>query len=629
MPSTFFGLNISYSGLVASNAALNTTANNISNVNTEGYSKQNTVTQASDALRTFAAYGCAGAGVDTLAIERLRNTYYDTRFWNNHSNLGQHEVKKDYMRMMEDYFADDEYTTGFNTIFGNVFKGLEEVMKNAGDVTFKQAFITQAYSLSEYFNSLSTNLHNMQKDLNQEVKTTVDQINAFASEIATINEQINVVELGGGRANELRDQRGAIIDKLSQLVDVETTENPIYDTNNPDRETGGTRYVVKIAGGQTLVDSNNYFGLECVARSNSERKNLNDINGIYDIKWSNGNNFDLNNARLGGKLKGLVDMRDGNNGEYFHGTIGSLGYLTDSNGVLHQTVTVDVDASYLKEFSKCTVAPNGVITLANQDYHYDSFSFSYDETTGKYSYNFVINSDDTDKQAISSSRIGKEANIGIANEYEGVPYYLEQMNEWVRDFAKAFNEIETQDGAVDGYGNPAINFFVANSLSDEKQYTFKDEVDMTHSFTIQSEDDTYYRLTAESFTIDRRAENDANYFGTHTTATDGQDKFDVVEQLIDLQTNKDKMSFRGCSSSEFLQCIMADVALNANSANNFTDKYECLEQTIDTLRLSISGVDQDEEAADLLKFQNAYTLASKMINTFQQIYDRLITQTGV
>lgn len=78
MASTFMGLNISYSGLVASNAALNTTANNIANVETVGYSRQIVNQSASAAMRAFAGYGCIGAGVDTLGAERVRDIYYET-----------------------------------------------------------------------------------------------------------------------------------------------------------------------------------------------------------------------------------------------------------------------------------------------------------------------------------------------------------------------------------------------------------------------------------------------------------------------------------------------------------------------------------------------------------------------
>ncbi|NTV79394.1 MAG: flagellar hook-associated protein FlgK, partial [Clostridiales bacterium] len=89
MSSTFFGLNIAYTGLLASNAGLNTTANNISNAETEGYSRQTVVQQAANALRTFTTYGCAGAGVETIAIERIRDEFYDEKYWNNQTNVGE------------------------------------------------------------------------------------------------------------------------------------------------------------------------------------------------------------------------------------------------------------------------------------------------------------------------------------------------------------------------------------------------------------------------------------------------------------------------------------------------------------------------------------------------------------
>ena len=75
--------------------------------------------------------------------------------------------------------------------------------------------------------------------------------------------------------------------------------------------------------------------------------------------------------------------------------------------------------------------------------------------------------------------------------------------------------------------------------------------------------------------------------------------------------------------------LLADVSLNANSANTFYNTYTNVAKSIDTQRLSISGVDKDEEAVNLVKYQNAYTLASTMIQTLTEIYDRLILQTGV
>ena len=84
-----------------------------------------------------------------------------------------------------------------------------------------------------------------------------------------------------------------------------------------------------------------------------------------------------------------------------------------------------------------------------------------------------------------------------------------------------------------------------------------------------------------------------------------------------------------CNASEFLQCILSDVALNASRANTFYASFKDISNTIDNQRISISGVDEDEEAVNLVKYQNGYNLASKMIQTLTEIYDRLILETGV
>ena len=207
MASTFFGLNIAYKGLLASNAALNTTANNIANVQTDGYSRQRVVQQASRAIRVFQTYGCAGAGVDTLAIERVRDEFYDTKYWNNNANAGEYDIKQYYMKQIEAYYDDDGKSTGFKTIFDKMMVGgIQEWKKDPSSTNAKKQFIGTVGQLTEYFNGLAGNMQKMQADINQEIKTKVDEINSLAGELATLNKQINVVELSGTKANELRDR---------------------------------------------------------------------------------------------------------------------------------------------------------------------------------------------------------------------------------------------------------------------------------------------------------------------------------------------------------------------------------------------------------------------------------------
>lgn len=300
----------------------------------------------------------------------------------------------------------------------------------------------------------------------------------------------------------------------------------------------------------------------------------------------------------------------------------------DDAGTNHQTVTVEVDAEYLKDLNKSNLAEYGRIQLGTQIVYYDSFSFSYDETTGKYSYTFVLSDTTKNPEAVGTSKIGQDASVGTANSYQGIPYYMQQMTEWIRNFAEAFNSILTQPGAVDSNGDPATNLFVASGIGTD-QFDCTGTPDKSGSYTIKSTDNTYYKMTAETFAISSWIERNAGRLATRTIDPDGDDKYNIVEELIDLQTNKSMMSFRGCSASEFLQCIMADIALNANSANTMSEKYSDLSKHIDTLRMSVSSVDKDEEGANLVKYQNAFELASRLINTFSQMYNRLILETGV
>lgn len=649
MASQFFGLNIAYTGLLASNAALSATNNNIANVQTKGYSRQEVNQVAASALRVFQSYGCAGAGVETLSIERIRDGFYDTKYWNNNAKVGEYSMKEYYMKQVETYFDDNGKNAGFKTVFDQLMiTGLQALKDNPNDATTKTQFIGYAGALVEYFNGLAGNLENVQKDVNAEIKIKVDEINSLAGQIATLNKQINTIELTGVPANELRDRRELLIDQLSEIVDVEITEYPIVDLNNPQRETGANRYMVKIAGGQLLVDGNEYNGLECRARETYEKVNQTDVDGLYDVYWENGQRFSLYNSAMGGALQGLIQMRDGNNGEYFVGEITKV-----ENGAVHDVVTVQVGNAYLQDLNKCNLSDSGgIIDLGNQEFYYDSWSceISYD-ANGKavYSYTFVLSDREKNDLRLTNDRVGKVASIGQSLSYQGIPYYMKQMNEWVRTFSQKFNDILTKgydsnnehgsmmftaDHATDGgqYQFPGDDASTAGTIEGSRYDLFTYEAYLANGskpLTIEQEQDSYYWMTAMNFSIYEALENDPRRLSTRYDNADGPEQNDLLTDLKNLATDKDKMSFRGASASEFLQCILADVTLNASRANMFSQSFKDIANTIDNQRISISGVDEDEEAVNLVRYQNGYNLASKMIQTLTEIYDRLILQTGV
>jgi len=626
MPSQFLGLNIAYTGLLASNAALNTTANNIANVQTEGFSRQKVDQRASTALRVFQKYGCAGAGVETLAVERIRDSFYDGKYWENNTNVGEYNMKQYYMKQIETYFDDNGTNAGFKTIFDQfMVTGIEELLKDPSSTTTKSQFVGYAGALAEYFNGLAGNIESLQKDINQEIKLRVDEINSLAGEIATLNKQINTIELSHTNANELRDRRELLIDRLSEIVDVEITEVPITDANDPERETGGNRYLVKIAGGQLLVDTNEFRGIECVARTNYEKINQTDIDGLYEVYWEDGQRFNLYNAAMGGELRGLVQMRDGNNSENFVGEIVATGLAA---GGMQDTVTIRVDREYLQDLNKCNLSDQGgIINLGNQEFYYDSWEYSYKD--GEYFYTFTLSDGKKNGNRVTNDRVGKMAEIGDSIAYQGIPYYMNQMNEWLRTFSQKFNDMLC--AGYDVNGELGTKMFTANMAVMDDQFDFPDEYryDKGGNITVDVSDDSYYRMTAKNFSVLVAMELNPDLLATRKDVSDGVEQNDLLEDLRTMAYNKEKLSFRGASASEFLQCTLSDVALNASRANIFYESFSGIASTIDGQRISISGVDEDEEAVNLVKYQNGYQLASKMIQVLTEIYDRLILQTGV
>ena len=167
---------------------------------------------------------------------------------------------------------------------------------------------------------------------------------------------------------------------------------------------------------------------------------------------------------------------------------------------------------------------------------------------------------------------------GLSVETFGIPYYQQQATEFVRTFTSMFNAMELE--GVDLDGNAAGTFFAASLSVDSNSICSSDKVNK-----------------------------------------------EVVIELKRLQS--DITLFRGEKGSAFLETILSDAAIEAQKTEVFNLNYMNLSNSIDIQRQSISGVDEDEEVLNLIKFQNAYNLAAKVISVMAEIYNKLINETGV
>ena len=495
MASTFFGLSISYKGLQAAQTSITTSAHNLSNINTEGYTKQSAELKAADSLRTFSSYGTIGSGVDVVGINQTRDSYYDQKYRNNMSNYGQYESKNNYMTQIEDYL-NEFILNGFSKEYSNFFSAVNQLTITPSDESAKNQLINNAKSMSDYFNTLAVNLRNVQSDANNEIKDTIDHINTLAQNITALNKQINQIEACYGDANDLRDQ---------------ITVN-----------------------GQSLVNNYDYKTLEVVART--QKRNASDAEGLYDVQWSDDDPFDIYSSSLGGQLKALVDIRDGCNGEI-------------------ESVATDADGSYKL---------------------------------------------DDDGNRVTETNPQASSNVN----YKGIPYYQSQLNQFIQTFSQAVNNIfksgYVSDAKTEDAANKGIALFVVG--------------------------DNSKTLTASTVSVNSELLKDANKLATKTTVSEGEGSASIMDKLNALQ--KERL-FDGGTGSYFLETIVSDMSIDASKAKTFVTNYNNMKTTIQNQRLSVMGVDTDEEVMDIMKFQQAYNLNSKMMSVMNQIYDKLINQTGL
>lgn len=614
MPSTFFGLTIGKSGIYTANAGINTTAHNIANTETEGYCRQLVKQSASVPIKVNSTYGMAGTGSNVNGIEQVRDEYFDLKYWSNNTLAGNYSTKAYYMTEIENYFNEIKLE-GFTTTFNSFYDSLQELSKNPADLTIRTQVTSFGQTFCEYFSYISESMEKIQKECNFEIESQVSRINSIGEQIAVLSKQINKLEVSGVMANDLRDKRALLVDDLSSIVKVSVTEKIVGEG------IGVNSYVVKI-GNQVLVNDYDSFKIKLVPRT--EKINQSDVDGLYDLRWDNGAKFDIERPNLKGTLQALFDVRDGNNGEAFKGT--ALANPGDS--VIRMTST-----NY-NDINKMNIDTSSVIRIGNSEYKYTGFQVTQDEDTGEYIYEFSI---DVNKTPISGFIMDEPAIIGRDIPYKGIPYYLSQMNEFVRTFSKAFNEIHKS--GEDLNGEEGLDFFNGKHVVTGENYVFEtsqDDIDnnvlftsKTGEYTVENEDKnygSYYFMTVKNFCVTNKLYYNADMVAAASSITNGVENADNINKILELKN--DHMMFRQGTASAFLETLVSEIGIDTSKCKQFAQNQEDILMSVTNQRLSVSGVDSDEEAMNLIRYQNAYNLSAKVISVMNEIYDKLINYMG-
>jgi len=212
---------------------------------------------------------------------------------------------------------------------------------------------------------------------------------------------------------------------------------------------------------------------------------------------------------------------------------------------------------------------------------------------------------------------------------EGCMISPSDVTEFLKERRAAGSSAQGQEGTgiIVKVGSENLQDAKGNVLKVGDKVIAAKKAGWTTDIDLSSDGDSYYQFTATTLAVNSKSLKDSNYFATSTKITQGEAKYDTVEDLLKLQ--KDVRMFRGDSAETFLETLISDVTVDVNKTTTSSNNYSNLSTAIATQRTSVSGVDEDEEAMNLIKFQNAYNLASKMISVMSEMYDKLINETGV
>lgn len=280
-------INNAMSGLAAAQAALNSASNNITSYNVAGYTRQTTI--MAQANSTLGAGGWVGNGVYVSGVQREYDSFITNQLRAAQNQSSGLTTRYEQMSKIDNLLSSK--TSSISTSMQDFFTSLQTLVSNAEDPAARQALIGKADGLVNQFRTTDQYLRDQDKQVNTAIKASVDQINNYSKQIASLNDQISrLTGVGAGASpNDLLDQRDQLVSELNQIVGVEVS---VQD--------GGT-YNITMANGYSLVQGSNARQLAAVPSSDDPNRTtvayVDGVAGAVEIPEKL-----LNTGSLGGLL---------------------------------------------------------------------------------------------------------------------------------------------------------------------------------------------------------------------------------------------------------------------------------------------------------------------------------------
>jgi flagellar hook-associated protein 1 FlgK len=281
-------LNIGKTGLFAAQAGLSTTGHNIANANVAGYSRQ-VVVQASALAQDF-GYGFVGNGTTVADIKRYTDEFLNVQVRAAQSSSSALDAYSAQINQVDNLLADP--TAGLSPALQDFFKAVQDVASNPAEIASRQALLSNSEALASRFQAMSGRLDEMRQGVNSQITSNVNLINSYAQQIARLNDQIGAVSgATGQQPNDLLDARDQLVLDLNKQVKATVVRG---DNNS---------LTVSIGNGQPLVVGGRTYQLAATASATDPTR-------LQVGYVSNGKVTELpDSAFNGGELGGLMDFR--------------------------------------------------------------------------------------------------------------------------------------------------------------------------------------------------------------------------------------------------------------------------------------------------------------------------------
>jgi len=227
MAGLFSGLEIGKRSLLAQQLAMFTAGHNIANVNTPGFARQRTIMAST--LPLDLPDGRMGTGVRTVSVDQLRDSFLDGQFRREINSLGGWQAQERTLTQIELIFTEPRDNT-IGDLMSKFWQSWQEVASEPSAAA-RNAVVEQGKLLVNSFHQASRQLNSLQSNLNAEIEKQAELITDIGTQIAALNKQIASGELGGAKANDLRDVRNLLLDRLSSLAQISITETSTGSVN--------------------------------------------------------------------------------------------------------------------------------------------------------------------------------------------------------------------------------------------------------------------------------------------------------------------------------------------------------------------------------------------------------------